>query len=91
MKLNLFLGFVAALSYSAAYAADAPAAIVYKATWPDEEKYVCTVETLAETAARHGITKTALIIVGSVVAQSGYERSRLYDPGFSTEYRRAIH
>lgn len=73
------------------YVPETPAAIVYKATWPDEEKYVCTVETLAETAARHGITKTALIIVGSVVAQSGYERSRLYDPGFSTEYRRAIH
>ena len=71
------------------YAPDTPAAIVYKATWPDEEKYICTVETLARTAAEHGITKTALIIVGSAVAQSGYERSKLYDPAFTTEFREA--
>ena len=69
------------------YAPDTPAAIVFKATWPEEEKYVCTVETLAETAAAHGITKTALIIVGGAVAQSGYERSKLYDPSFTTGFR----
>ena len=71
------------------YAPDTPVAIVYKATWPDEEKYICTVDTLAQTAAEHGITKTALIIVGGAVAQSGYERSKLYDPGFTTEFREA--
>ena len=71
------------------YAPDTPAAIVYKATWPDEEKYICTVDTLAQTAAEHGITKTALIIVGGAGAQSGYERSKLYDPGFTTEFREA--
>lgn len=71
------------------YAPETPAAIVYKATWPDEEKYICTVDTLAQTAAEHGITKTALIIVGGAVAQSGYERSKLYDPGFTTEFREA--
>ena len=71
------------------YAPGTPAAIVYKATWPDEEKYICTVESLAQTAALHGITKTALIIVGDTVAQSGYERSKLYDPAFTTEFREA--
>ena len=71
------------------YAPDTPAAIVYKATWPDEAKYTCTVASLAQTAREHGITKTALIIVGDVVAQSGYERSRLYDPAFETAYRKA--
>ena len=71
------------------YAPETPAAIVYKATWPDEEKYICTVDTLARTAAEHGITKTALIIVGGAVAQSGYERSKLYNPGFTTEFREA--
>ncbi len=71
------------------YAPDTPAAIVYKATWPDEKKYICRVDTLAQTAAEHGITKTALIIVGGAVAQSGYERSKLYDPGFTTEFREA--
>ena len=66
-----------------------PAAIVYKASWPEEESYVCTVETLAQTAQEHEITKTALIIVGDVVAHSSYSRSKLYDPSFTTEYREA--
>lgn len=64
-----------------------PAAIVYKASWEDEQKYVCTVETLACTAREHGITKTALVIVGDVVRTSGYSRSKLYDPAFTTEFR----
>ena len=71
------------------YTPDTPAAIVYKATWPEEEKYICTVETLAQTAVARNITKTALIIVGGAVAQSGYERSKLYDPAFATEFRDA--
>ncbi len=69
------------------YKADTPAAIVYKATWPDEKKIMCTVGTLAEEALHHKITKTALIIVGNVTAQNGYELSRLYAPDFTTEFR----
>lgn len=70
------------------YAPDTPAAIVYKATWPEEEAYVCTIDTLVETAGKHQITKTALILVGNVVTHSHYERSKLYDPGFTTEFRK---
>ena len=70
------------------YAPDTPAAIVYKATWPEEEAYVCTIETLCRTAREHQITKTALILVGNVVTHSHYERSKLYDPGFTTEFRK---
>lgn len=69
------------------YEANTPAAIVYKATWPDEKRVVCTVATLAEAAERENIKKTALIIVGDVTAQAGYERSRLYAPEFTTEFR----
>lgn len=69
------------------YEKTTPAAIVYKASWEDEQKYVCTVETLARTAKEHDITKTALIIVGDVVSQSSYSRSKLYDPTFTTEFR----
>ena len=43
------------------YAPDTPAAIVYKATWPDEKVVRTTVADLAEAGAREGITKTALI------------------------------
>ena len=72
------------------YEETTPAAIVYKASWEDEQKYVCTVETLARTAQEHGITKTALIIVGDVVSQSSYSRSKLYDPTFTTEFREGV-
>ena len=72
------------------YKADTPAAIVYKATWPEEETHICTVSTLARTAREHQITKTALIIVGDVVTHHRYERSKLYDPEFTTEFRQGI-
>lgn len=71
------------------YSKDTPAAIVYKATWEDEKKYVCTVGTLAQTAKEHQITKTALMIIGDVVTHSDYQRSELYHPAFTTEFREA--
>ena len=71
------------------YNADTPAAIVYKATWPDEKKFICTVGTLAQTAAENNITKTALMIIGDAVGAAHYERSKLYDPTFATEFREA--
>ena len=70
------------------YEPETPAAIVYKATWQEEEKYICTVSTLAQTAQEHNITKTALIIVGDVVTHSNYRRSDLYHPQFETEFRK---
>ena len=70
------------------YAADAPAAIVYKATWPEEKVMHCTVSTLAQAAKENNITKTALILVGGFLGDK-YERSKLYDPGFTTEFRQA--
>ncbi|MBF0995783.1 MAG: precorrin-4 C(11)-methyltransferase [Lachnospiraceae bacterium] len=132
------------------YPKDTPAALVYKATWEDEKTVLCTVGTLVKAAGDAGIHKTALIIVGDVVAfckkeereqgpesalacreeaspacredaslacredfredaspafreeaslakqeisrelQSlSYERSKLYDPSFTTEFRRS--
>ena len=70
------------------YSTDTPAAIVYKASWQDEKVCRCTVGTLAETASKNDIHKTALITVGEFLGDS-YELSRLYDSEFSTEFRRA--
>ena len=70
------------------YPGSTPVAIVYKATWPDEKIFRCTVDTLHRTVSDNGLTKTSLIIVGGCMGDK-YERSRLYDPGFSTEYREA--
>ncbi|QHI73647.1 precorrin-4 C(11)-methyltransferase [Aminipila terrae] len=70
------------------YTEETPAAIVYKATWPEEKVFRCTVGTLPETARNNNITKTAMIVVGGFLGDS-YERSKLYDPGFTHEFREA--
>ena len=68
------------------YGPDTPAAIVYKATWPEQRVYRCTGSTLARTAKENQVTKTALITVGGFLGGQ-YERSKLYDPGFTHGYR----
>ena len=70
------------------YPPDTPAAIVYKATWPEQAVYRCTVSTLAATARAHHVTKTALITVGGFLGDK-YDRSKLYDPAFTHGYREA--
>lgn len=70
------------------YGADTLAAIVYKATWPDEALYRCTVGTLAATAEAHQIRKTALLLVGDFLG-SPYTLSRLYAADFATGCRPA--
>ena len=68
------------------YSKDTPAAIVYKATWPDEKVIYTTVSKLAQDG--QAITKTALITVGNFLGNE-YNRSKLYDPAFTTEFREA--
>ena len=68
------------------YDEQTPAAIVYKASWPEERVFRCTVGTLAETAKAPGIDKTALILVGEFLG-GAYDRSLLYDPAFTHGYR----
>ncbi len=89
MAVFLSAGKLAELSQrleAGGYAPDTPAAIVYKASWPDEKIVRTTVSGLAEAADRAQITKTALIVVGRFLG-GGYERSRLYDPSFTTGFR----
>lgn len=73
---------------SAGMPEDTPCAIVYRATWEDEISHICTLSTLHDAACRYNITRTAIIIVGEAVLQSGYDRSKLYDPSFTTGYRK---
>lgn len=92
MAIYLSTGMLGELSkrlIAGGYGADTPAVLIYKATWPEEEAYRCTVAELEQTAAEHGITKTALVLVGEVIAHQNYQKSRLYAPDFSTEFRQA--
>ena len=90
MAIYLSSGMLDELSVrliSGGYSPNTPAALVYKASWPEEKKYVCTVGTLPQVAKDNGIAKTAVVLVGDAIAQSGYALSRLYAPDFETEYR----
>ena len=69
------------------YPGTTPAAVVYKATWPEEKIFRCTVETLHKTVTENGLRKTSLIVVGDCLGDA-YLRSLLYDPGFTTEFRK---
>lgn len=70
------------------YREDTPAAVVFKATWPEERIFRCTVGTLHQTVTQNGLTKTSLIVVGGCLGDE-YMRSLLYHPGFTTEFREA--
>ena len=92
MAIYLSTGMLKELSerlVAGGYRKETPVALVYKATWPEEEVYTCTIETLYDTAKEHGITKTALVLVGDVITHQNYKKSRLYAADFSTEFRQA--
>ena len=94
MAIYLSAGMLGELSrklMAGGYDADTPAAIVYKATWPEEKACICTVGTLEECASGNSISKTAVVLVGDAVTHRKYEKSRLYAADFSTEYRKASH
>lgn len=82
------LGALQAELLRGAYAEETPAALVYKATWPEERLLRCRLGDLAAVGREAGVRRTALVLVGDFLRQAG-ERSRLYDPTFSTGYREA--
>lgn len=92
MAIYLSSGMMEELSrrlIAGGYREDTPAAIVYKASWPDEKKFICTVGTLAETADANGIKNLAVVLVGDVISKSGYALSKLYSADFETGFRKA--
>ncbi|MCI7108346.1 MAG: precorrin-4 C(11)-methyltransferase [Lachnospiraceae bacterium] len=91
MAIYLSTGMLEELSQrliEGGYEPQTPAALVYKATWPEEKAFICTVADLAVVASENGITKTALVLVGDAIAHQHYKKSRLYAADFETEYRK---
>jgi precorrin-4/cobalt-precorrin-4 C11-methyltransferase len=68
------------------YGSDCPAAVVYRASWPDQQIFRGTLVDIADKTAASGIKKTAMIIVGKALSLD-VPASKLYDPSFSHEYR----
>lgn len=87
--LSAGLGAQVAADLGAHYPADTPAAIVQRASWPEQRIVRCTVSSLASALAEEGIDRTAMILVGPALAGAGEQRSLLYDPTFSHGYREA--
>ncbi|MGI8710158.1 MAG: precorrin-4 C(11)-methyltransferase [Acidimicrobiales bacterium] len=69
------------------YLPDTPAAVVVRATWPDERIHLTTVDDLAETIRGDGARTTILVLVGSALAGAA-PRCLLYDPAYAHGHRR---
>lgn len=70
------------------YPEDTPAQVVYKATWPEQKIVKGTLQDIVAKVKAAGITETALIFVGKVLDPQSYDLSKLYDPKFTTGFRK---
>ena len=92
MAIYLSAGMLKELSeklIAGGYEPETPAAIVYKATWPEEKKIITTVGDLAEAGEKEGIRDIAVVLVGNAVSAMDYDKSRLYSTNFTTGFRTA--
>jgi len=71
---------------SPAYGSDCPVAVVYRASWPDQQIIHATLGTL-KAAMHDGISRTALILVGHVIGADSFDESCLYAPDYDRRYR----
>ena len=70
------------------YDENAPAALIYKATWPDEKIIRAELSKIPELAKKEGIDRFALLIVGAALDEKGFSNSKLYDKSFETAFRK---
>ena len=69
------------------YGLDCAAAVVYRASWPDERVIRGTLSTIAREVGRQPIERTALILVGKVLASRDFRESALYDAAYQRRFR----
>ena len=58
---------------------DTPVAVVYHASWPDEDVIEGTIETIGDRVEEAGYRASAMVLIGDAARKAGYERSYLYD------------
>ncbi|MGH9266068.1 MAG: precorrin-4 C(11)-methyltransferase [Acidimicrobiales bacterium] len=77
------------LAPGSGYSTDTPAAIVVRASWPDERVVTTTVGALADDLVAVGARTTVLVLVGPALGTGAAgARSHLYSPGFAHMFRR---
>ncbi|MGK7867743.1 precorrin-4 C(11)-methyltransferase [Falsiroseomonas sp. E2-1-a20] len=69
------------------YGAACPAAVVVRASWPDEQVFRGTLADIAPVVAAAGVERTALILVGPALAPEGFRESALYAPDYQRRFR----
>jgi precorrin-4/cobalt-precorrin-4 C11-methyltransferase len=71
-----------------AYGEDCPVAVVFRASWPDEKIIRATLGTIVEEVKKTAIERTALILVGEVLATRDFRESALYDAAYQRRFRK---
>jgi precorrin-4/cobalt-precorrin-4 C11-methyltransferase len=69
------------------YGADCPAAVVVRATWPDEQVLRAPLDQILGRVAGLGVERTALVLVGRALGAEGFRDSALYDAAHSRRFR----
>jgi precorrin-4/cobalt-precorrin-4 C11-methyltransferase len=62
------------------YGPDCPVIVAYRISWPDQKILRGTLSTIAAKVRAAKLTRTALVLVGRVLADTGFRDSALYDP-----------
>jgi precorrin-4/cobalt-precorrin-4 C11-methyltransferase len=70
-----------------AYGEDCPAVVVFRASWPDEQIIRATLGTIVAEVRKTSIDRTALILVGKVLAADDFRDSALYDAAYQRRFR----
>ncbi|UAL08131.1 MAG: precorrin-4 C(11)-methyltransferase [Candidatus Methanogranum gryphiswaldense] len=90
MAIFLSIGFLDEMTkqlIEGGYSPDTPVAVIYKASWPDQKIIIGKISDIEQKVKDAKITKTALTLVGDFLGDE-YELSKLYDPAFTTEFRK---
>jgi precorrin-4/cobalt-precorrin-4 C11-methyltransferase len=69
------------------YGPECPAAVVYRASWPEEQLIRGTLATIAAQTAEAGPERTALILVGEALGRNDFRDSALYSPDYRRRFR----
>lgn len=72
------------------YGADCPAAVVVRASWPDEQVIRAPLGELAAVFAREPVERTALILVGPALGAADFRESALYQKGYARRFRSEV-
>ena len=89
LSVHLISDIVEEILKGGIYNKETPAAVVYRATWEDQKIIKGTLGNIVNKTKESKIIKTALIIVGDVLAPTNYQFSKVYDAGFTHGYRMA--